>query len=138
MRLVGGRTSAETKAAESALVELQLSRPKAPKSLTADQARLWARVVRAMPANWFREEMLEGLEAYCVAVTRWRAITADINRLQALGVIDEAFYRAVSREALAMRAMMALATKLRLTPRSLYDKTKKRPVALRKPWEERE
>jgi phage terminase small subunit len=135
MRLVGGRTSAETKEAESALVELQLSRPKAPESLTAEQAKLWNKVTQAMPLGWFRAEMLEGLEAYCVAVTRWRAITADINRLQALGVVDEAFYKAVQREALAMRAMMALATKMRLTPRSLYDKSKKRPVALRKPWE---
>jgi hypothetical protein len=93
MRLVGGRASAETKAAENTLVELQLSRPKAPKSLTAEQAGLWNKVTQAMPRGWFREGMLEGLEANCVAVTRWRAITADINRMQASGVIDEAFYR---------------------------------------------
>jgi phage terminase small subunit len=130
--------SPEARAAENTLVELQLSRPKPPKSLTAEQAKLWAKVVEAMPLGWFRPEMLEGLEAYCVAVTRWRVITADINRLQALGVVDETFYRAVQREALAMRAMMALATKMRLTPRSLYDKSKKRPVALRKPWEEKD
>jgi phage terminase small subunit len=130
--------SPEAKAAESKLLELPLARPEPPPALTPAQAKLWRKVVQAMPANWFRPEMLEGLEAYCVGVTRWRAIAARVNTLQDTGKVDDEFYRTVRQESQAMRAMMALATKLRLTPRSLYDKTKKRAVSLRKPWEEQE
>jgi phage terminase small subunit len=127
--------SPEAKAAENTLLEMPLARPEPPPALTPAQAKVWRKVVQAMPANWFRPEMLELLEAYSVLVDRWRGVRADVNAMQASGVIGEKFYKAVRQETNMGRSVMVMATKLRLTPRTVYDKTKKKPVALRKPWE---
>jgi len=138
MRVVGGRVSPEARAAENALLAMPTDRPKPPKTLTSGQAKLWTKIVEAMPANWFRAEMLEILEGYCVQVERYRTLAAQLNALQEAGNVDERYYALLRKEGLALRNMVSLATKLRLTPRSIYDKTKKRPVALRKPWDDKD
>jgi hypothetical protein len=130
--------SPEARPAENKLLEIPLSRPEPPPALTPAQAKVWRKVVAAMPANWFRPEMLELLEAYAVLIDRWRGIRAGVNAMQASGVDADRFYKAVRQETNMARSAMVMATKLRLTPRTAFHASKKKPVALRKPWEEKD
>jgi phage terminase small subunit len=108
-------------------------------TLNDEQAKHWREIVAKMPAHWFRTEALQVLEAYCVQIERRRLLAAKLNAMEKAGKSDSRQYADLEgRENVAVRALIHLATKLRLTPQSAYDKTKKRTVALRNPWEERD
>jgi hypothetical protein len=132
MRSVAGRMSPEDQQAKNVLLGMTLSRPAAPATLTALQAAEWNIIVEQMPANWFKTEMLPLLEAYCVQIVRRRLVSAELNKLEERGKVNIRLRR---EENVAVRALCQLATKLRLTPQSRYDKTKKIAVPFRKPWE---
>jgi hypothetical protein len=105
-------------------------------SLTKEQGQIWREIVDALPATWFRPEMLPMLETYCVSLVRAREIAAQVAALGKSPEPSDAYFKLLDRENLAHRAIL-LATKLRLTPQSAYLNTKARPEVLRKPWEGR-
>jgi phage terminase small subunit len=123
------------KASQNVLM-LPISRPDPPPSLTPEQAKFWREAVARMPPNWFLPEALPVLEAYCVQVTRQREISAQLNAWEGKKFTSQHF-KLLREENMGARQLMALSTKLRLTPQSTWTKKKQKPVVpMRKPWED--
>ncbi len=121
-------------------------RPEPPISLNNRATDEWKRVVNCMPANWFTDETLSILQAYCEHTSEGEAIQIMLEKVRkyAMGD-DEAFarYRALlSEKERQTRAALSCATKMRLTQQSTYNAksgfTAKDGAAGRsgeKPWE---
>jgi len=131
-----GRATVAGRQAEN-VVAMAMERPVPPKRLSPEQAKQWRELVDALPATWFRPEMLPMLETYCVSLVRAREIAAQVQALGKSPEPSDAYFKLLDRENLAHRSILHLATKLRLTPQSAYLNTKARPEVLRKPWEGR-
>jgi phage terminase small subunit len=124
-------------AAQNVLV-MPMSRPEPPPRLTEEQAQSWRGIVERMPPNWFLPEALPVLEAYCVQIARQREVTAELNGTKAKGFSNHRF-KLLREENAGVKALLSLATKLRLTPQSTVSKNKQKPVVpMRKPWEDGE
>jgi phage terminase small subunit len=123
-------------AAQNVLV-MPMSRPEPPPSrLTEEQALCWREIVARMPPNWFLPEALPVLEAYCVQITRQREVSAELNAPKGKGFSNQRF-KLLREENAGVKALVSLATKLRLTPQSTVSKNKQKPVVpMRKPWED--
>jgi phage terminase small subunit len=117
-----------------------LKRPEPPENLPEAARDEWRRIVAAMPADWFTEEMWPLLSALCgVSVTLGR-ITRELNCQKK---IDGSGFAELSRlQATLSEQVMRMSTKLRLTPMSRYNTNRateatKEAVALRtsrQPW----
>lgn len=130
-----GRATVATKQAEN-LFRMAQERPDPPARLTPEQAAQWRELVGALPATWFRTEMLPVLETYCVSLDRAREIARQVAALGKNPEPSEAYFKLLDRENLAHRSILHLATRLRLTPQARYLRTKARPEVVRKPWED--
>jgi phage terminase small subunit len=114
----------------------QQDRPDAPKHLSREEADEWRRVVERMPAGWFPAETHGLLECYCAHVTMARFIQAQIRSDRSL----ENIARWAKAHEAETAAVARLATKLRITPNSRYDR-RQAGIACRteprgpKPWE---
>jgi hypothetical protein len=126
-------------------------RPDAPGDLTQEQAAEWRGIVDRMPADWFQRETHGLLSQYCRHVVAARRISELIMGLEtelartveqdgasklavtlaAAKTLDRLF-KMQDREG---RAMSSLATRMRLTQQTNYDKTKPRPVEAKPPWQ---
>jgi hypothetical protein len=140
-----GRTSAAALAVatKSNVVEI-MPRPEAPVDLTDDQAEEWMSVVERMPADWFPRETHGMLAQYCRHIVAARRVAQIIDTLEeevakggaeAILTATKGFDRLYKMQEREGRAISSLATKMRLSQQSTYDKSKKKPVAARKPWE---
>lgn len=114
-----------------------ISRPDAPYDLTDEQTEEWWAVVSRMPADWFPRETHSLLAQYCRHVVSARRVAQLINDAEKseavdVGLLDQ-LYKMQEREG---RAMSSLATRMRLTQQTQYDKSKKRGSQVRKPWED--
>lgn len=120
------------------------ARPEPPASLNDRGQSEWFRVVNRMPSDWFTDETLSILQAYCEHVAEGEALQLMIERVRKLAMKDdEAFDR--YRKLCAMkesqtRAALSCATKMRLTQQSSYtDKAsgtaKRNSAGGVKPWE---
>jgi hypothetical protein len=88
-----------------------------------------------MPPDWFLPEALPVLEAYCVQITRQREVAAELNT-KGKGFSNHRF-KLLREENAGVKALVSLATRLRLTPQSTVSKNKQKPVVpMRKPWED--
>ena len=98
-------------------------RPKAPESLSKDQAEVWDRVVASEAADFFKTAALKHLlEQYCRHFTRAAWLDNEIAEAQKptsdLGLEDvDRLMKMAERES---RAMLSIATKLRLTNQARY------------------
>lgn len=138
-----GRTSAAELEVVAPVVSLG-ARPEPPASLNDRAQDEWRRVVNRMPSDWFTDETLSLLQAFCEHVAEGEAIQLMIEKVRKLVMKDdEAFNRykqlCAMKEA-QTRAALSCATKMRLTQQSSYtDKasgTAKRATAGGlKPWE---
>lgn len=119
-------------------------RPEPPACLNDRGQDEWRRVVNRMPSDWFTDETLSLLQAFCEHVSEGEALQLMIERVRKLAMTDdEAFDR--YRKLCAMkeaqtRAALSCATKMRLTQQSSYtDKAsgtaKRASTGGRKPWE---
>ena len=118
-------------------------RPKAPESLPKDQAEVWDRVVASEAADFFRTAALKHLlEQYCRHFARAAWLDGEIADAQkptsslALEDVDR-LMKMAERES---RAMLSIATKLRLTNQSRYTPqaagtAAKKSSEARKPWQ---
>lgn len=117
-----------------------VERPRPLADLTAEQAEEWARVVNALPADWFRPETLGLLAQYCRHVVAARRVAQLITQAEGEDDLDIREYdRLLAAQEREGRAMSSLATRMRMTQQSTYtaDKTKGKvrgPKA--KPWDE--
>jgi hypothetical protein len=106
--------------------------------LTEDQGRVWTKTVNAMPEDWFRPETLEMLAQYCRHVIMARDVSRQIELVKPgtenFDVREYALLlRCLKQET---EAISSTATKLRITLQSTYDKSKKKPRAIEKPWDD--
>jgi hypothetical protein len=113
-----------------------LERPDAPYDLTDEQSDEWWAVVNRMPAEWFPRETHGILAQYCRHVVSARRVAQLISAEEAkktieVGVLDQ-LYKMQEREG---RALSSLATRMRITQQTTYDKSKKKPVQTKAPWE---
>lgn len=128
---------------ELAPVQTLQPRPDAPICLNDRAADEWFRVVNRMPSDWFTDETLSLLQAYCEHVAEGEAIQLMIEKVRPLAMRDDESYKRyrdlLRDKELQTRAALSCATKLRMTHQSSYtDKssaTAKSKSVSRKPWE---
>lgn len=96
-----------------------------------------------MPSDWFTDETLSLLQAYCEHVAEGEAIQLMIEQVRSLAMKDDESYKRyrdlLRDKELQTRAALSCATKMRMTQQSSYtDKasaTAKNKSSPRKPWE---
>jgi hypothetical protein len=114
--------------------------------LTAEQAEVWRLTVNGRAPDWFREEHRPVLTQYCrhVDATRLLGLAIEdllkrfeLNRADDVETVFPAkdYDRLLKCQERESRAITTLATKMRLTQQSLYDKSKKLPAQAKRPWE---
>jgi hypothetical protein len=113
-------------------------RPKPPSDLTKEQATEWQFVVDRMPADWFPREMHGVLVQYCRHIIEARRIGQLIAQMVGKKRFDldqyEQLLRMQDKEG---RSVSMLATRMRLTQQSRYDKKRKTGnVIAQRPWQE--
>ena len=113
-----------------------ISRPKAPGYLTREQVAEWEAVVNRMPEEWFPRETHQLLAQYCRHVTASRKIAGLIENMEAGEIAIEEYDRLLKMQEREGRAMSSLATRMRISQQSTYDKQKvKKFTSAKKPWE---
>jgi hypothetical protein len=131
----GRRSAASLAVVSSSAIEIT-ERPAPPSDLSAEQKVEWVSVINRMPADWFPRETHGMLAQYCRHVVAARRVAQLIAAAEA----DEEFNvkdydRLLKMQEREGRAITSLATKMRLSQQSSYDKSKKKPSTTRKPWE---
>lgn len=103
--------------------------PVIPAHLTDDEAEVWRAVVNDMGAEWFRPSNLELLPAYCAHVVSLRHIRGMIGQLlegeEGFDLRD--YDRLLKMQKRETEGIASLATKMRLSQQSTYDKSKRKP-----------
>jgi hypothetical protein len=131
----GRKSSAALAVARPSQIEA-VERPDAPYDLTDEQAEEWWAVVNRMPADWFPRETHAMLAAYCRHVVTARRVAQLIAGTEAAQPLDVGAYdqllKMAERES---RAISSLATRMRISQQSTYDKSKKKPIASFRPWD---
>jgi hypothetical protein len=131
----GRRSAAELTVARTGPVDV-VPRPDAPYDLTDEQTEEWWAVVNRMPADWFPRETHGLLAQYCRHVVSARRVAQLITDAEGQDALDlnrlDQLYKMQEREG---RALSSLATRMRITQQTTYDKSRKKPVETRKPWE---
>ncbi len=129
-----GRKSAASLAIASPVQTIE--RPDAPYDLTDEQSTEWWSVVNSLPADWFPRHTHGELANYCRHTVQSRRVAQLIAAEEAREVIDigklDLLYKMAERES---RIASSLATRLRLTPQTTYDKSKKKQTQTRNPWD---
>lgn len=131
-----GRKSAASLSVISSNGIEAFERPKPPTDLTQEQAREWIEIVNRLPADWFGRETEPLLAQYCRHIVASRRVA----KLVAAAELDEEcdlkdYDRLLKMQEREGRAVSSLATKMRISQQSTYDKSKKKPAQSRKLWE---
>jgi hypothetical protein len=114
----------------------RVERPAPPSELTVEQAEEWRAVVNRLPADWFQRETWGMLTQYCRHVVTARRVSQLITAAEAAAEVSidelDRLYKMQEREG---RAISSLLTRMRMTQQATYDKTKKKPLQSKRPWE---
>lgn len=147
-----GRQSAASLSVISGAGVETIRRPDAPAELTAEQQDEWRAVVNRLPADWFPRETHGMLAQYCRHITASRRVAdmiaalegmvareaaeADGGEAQAILSAAKTMDRLLKMQEREGRAISSLATRMRISQQSSFDKERKKPkVSPRKPWE---
>jgi hypothetical protein len=96
----------------------------------------WVAIVNRLPADWFTHETTPLLAQYCRHIVAARKVAALVAQAEADPECDLKDYdRLLKMQEREGRALTSLATKMRLSQQSTYDKSKKKPAQSRKLWE---
>lgn len=114
-----------------------VERPQAPAELTPEQKAEWYAIVNRMPADWFPRETHSMLAQYCRHIVRARRLGQLLDKAESAEDFDVKEYRDLLRsEEEQSRAISSLATKMRISQQTTYDKSRKKGSGgVRKPWE---
>lgn len=114
-----------------------IERPDAPYDLTDEQSEEWWSVVNRMPADWFPRETHALLADYCRHVVMARRVAQLITAAEKAETFNVEEYDRLGKMAERhSRVIASLATRMRLTQQSTYDKSKKKPGIVKRPWED--
>jgi hypothetical protein len=139
----------------------RMPRPGPPAELSGPEAGIWRDVTASLPADWFRPEQIPLLTQYCRHVVRSNVIAAKIAEHEeqtafekalspaelelrgytpeTLGALYEmglkTYDRLLKMQERESRTITLLATKMRLSQQSTYDKSKRKPVVGNRPWD---
>lgn len=114
-----------------------VDRPAPPAELTDEQATVWMTIVNSLPAEWFRPETHELLASYCrhaIAARRVANLIEAFESEEADAVDVEHYDRLLKMQEREGRAMSSLATRMRMSQQSTYDKKVQKPKGAKKPW----
>ena len=114
-----------------------VQRPDAPYDLTDEQSEEWWAVVNRLPANWFPRETHALLAQYCRHVVAARRVAELIGACQTVEPFEvEQYDRLLKMQEREGRAMSSLATRMRITQQSTFDKERKKGTGgFKKPWQ---
>jgi len=113
-----------------------VQRADAPYDLTDEQAEEWWAIVNRMPADWFPRETHALLAQYCKLVTRARRLGQLLNEMEQSKDFNLREYQLTVRtEAACSKSITMLATRMRMSQQSSFDKTRKRGMQVKRPWE---
>jgi hypothetical protein len=130
-----GRESSASLAVLTGVIS-SISRPEPPAELTDEQAVEWLAVVNRMSADWFPRETHGMLAQYCRHVVAARRVAQLVNCCESGDVLDISEYdRLLKMQEREGRAISSLATRMRISQHSTYDKGKKKPQGGKRPWE---
>lgn len=121
-----------------------VERPLAPHDLNDEETEVWARVVDAMPADWFTAGTMPLLAQYCRHVIQARRIaemieraTSDVDpetRLPTLSIKD--WDRLLKMQTRESEKIASLAVKMRISQSAIRnDRGNRQTKPSRKPWE---
>lgn len=134
MRQRGRKSAASLEVVASNVSAIE--RPPVPDDLSDEQAAVWQKITNRMPADWFPAETWPLLAMYCRHVVAARRVAQLIEQEETSEGVDiEALDRLYKMQEREGRAMSSLATRMRLTQQATYDKSRKKPMQVRKPWE---
>ena len=110
-------------------------RPEPPEDLTPEQAEEWKAVVNRLAPDWFPRETHGILAQYCCHVVERKEIDALIAECKGNPEFSvEDYDRLLKMREREGRAASSLATRMRMTQQTTYDKSKKKPTG-KKSWE---
>ena len=114
-----------------------LERPDAPYDLTDAETEQWWAVVNRLPAEWFPRETHAMLAQYCRHVVRANRVAQLVARCEGNDEFDLKEYDTLLKmQERESRCIASLATRMRITQQTVYDKSKKRGSSIsKKPWE---
>ena len=103
-------------------------RPDPPADLTDEMAEEWRTIVSHLPADYFRTEVLPMLAQYCTHIVRSRRLRSLLSRMErSPEEFDPLHYaRLLDAEEKQSRSISSLATRMRLSPQSTYDRQAKK------------
>lgn len=131
-----GRRSSASLAVISSSGIAAVERPRPPADLSGEQAEEWIAIVNRLPADWFGRETEALLAQYCRHIVASRRVANLVAQAEADTECDLKDYdRLLKMQEREGRAITSLATKMRISQQSTYDKSKKKPVQARKLWE---
>lgn len=134
-----GRKSAASQSVVSLASVQATHRPEPPDELTDEQAVEWRDVTNRLPAEWFPRETHGLLAQYCRHVVAARRVAQLIDAEEAKEDFDiEVYDRLLKMQEREGRALSSLATRMRISQQSTFDKEKSkkgRGASVKKPWE---
>jgi len=131
----GPQSSASLSVISSTGIEAY-ERPRPPADLNFEAAQEWTAIVNRLPADWFGRETEALLAQYCRHTIAAKRVAALIDQAEADHECDLKDYdRLLKMQEREGRALTSLATKMRISQQSTYDKSKKKPAQSRKLWE---
>lgn len=131
-----GRPSGAELAVRRQVLE-QLERPDAPYDLTDEESEEWWAVVNRLPAEWFPRETHALLAAYCRHVVSIRRVSELIRKIEGSAEFDlDTYDKALKVRERESRAASSLATRMRITQQTTYDKSRKKPISAAPPWQQ--
>jgi hypothetical protein len=138
-----GRKPAAHLAIASNITTLEtVKRPDPPAGMPEAEVAVWCCVTASLAADWFRPEQLPMLVQYCrhkVAADYIAGMISELRRPDQLEhgakVFQVTYGELLKLQERETRTLATLATKMRITHQSTYDKSKRKPPVGRKPWE---
>lgn len=122
-----GRKSIAQKQAEAVIS--RMDRPLAPHDLNDEETEFWARIVESLPGDWFTASTLPLLTQYCRHSVQARRIAELVERAGSDPDLELRDYdRLLKMQQRESAALASLATKMRISQQSTYDKSKKKPA----------
>jgi hypothetical protein len=132
-----GRKSSAALAVRSVAPVGVAHRPAAPDELGSEEAQEWQAIVNRLPADWFARETHSLLIQYCRHIVTARRVRQMIDKLEAEEDFDfKSYEAALKMQARESQIITTLATKMRISQQSTYDKSKQKGKGGNaKPWD---